>query len=407
MSTLAGLFDDDRATRDEFEPAAREVPSDAGLAEMLGGGGVDGVGVGGSRRQAQAPVDDTQRLVDLVQSAAADAAPVVLSGGGGGGKAKKSSRGHKRTDWLSVLVAVLAVGVVSGTAVFGGIQLASASPAADALQSLATDEAALVNAQQSLSATATRIEADVTAGREDAARLEPALVAVEGYSDEPARAAAMQALTDYRAGLDALVLPELPAPYSRPAIDEDSLADVGAAIDDVQARAAEMAEPTERMHALRGAVTDLRDRFVEQVAAFGATFPAWAATVNAENDQADQSFRDALTAAAAAVPSGQAGGLLGIEAMLVLPPLVDALREDNQRALDEIAAEEEAAEDAESGGSGGSDGSDWYVDPGVPPTDPGVPPTDPGVPPTDPGPVDPPVTDPPVTDPGTGEAPAG
>ena len=403
MSTLAGLFDDDRATRDEILRPAREMPSDAGLAAMLGG---DGPG-GGPRREAQAPVDDTAQLVRLVQSAAADAAPVVLSGGA---KAKKSTRGHKRTDWLSVVAAVLAVAVVSATAVFGGIQIASASPAADALQSLAADEAALVNAQQSLSATAARIEADVTAGREDAARLEPALVAVEGYSDEPARAAAVQAVRDYLAGLDALVLPE-PAPaYSRPALDEDSLADVGAAIDDVQALSAELAEPTERMQALRATVTALRDRFVAQIAAFGATFPAWAQTVVDENDQADQSFRDALTTAAAAVPTGQAGGLLGIEAMLVLPPLVEALREDHQRVLDEIAAEEADA------GRGSGGGSGWWVDPGAPPTDPGAVPTDPGAPPADPGtvpaPVDPPVTDPPVTDPpatdpGTGDGGAG
>ena len=395
MSTLAGLFDDDRATRDEFAPAARELPNDAGLAEMLGEGGRRGAGL---RREAQAEIDDAPRLIRLVESAAADAAPVVLTGGP---KTKKSSRGHKRTDWVSVIAAVIAVAVVSTTAVFGGIQVAAASPAADALQALAADEAELVNAQQSLAAAAARIEADVATGRDEAARLEPALVAVEGYSDELARAVAMQAIRDYRAGLDALVLPALPEPYERPAIDEDSLADVGAAIDEVHVLSAALAEPTEQMHALRSVVTDLRDRFVAQVAAFGATFPAWAQSVVDENDEADQSFRDALTAAAAAVPAGQADGLLGIEAMLVLPPLVEALREDHQRALDEIAAAQEAAENSGgsgsgggSGGSGSGGGSGGSEQPGVPPTDPGVP--------ADPAPVPPPVDAPvePPLDPG-------
>ena len=402
MSTLAELFDDERASRDDVAPAERVLPSDTGLAAMLGG----------RRREAQAPSDDTQRLVRLVQSAAADAAPVVLSGGA---KTKKSSRGHKRTDWLSVIVAVLAVAVVSTTAVFAGIQIASASPAAGALESLTTDEAALVNAQQSALTAAGRLEADITAGRADAARLEPALTAVEGYSDEPARAATMQAMRDYLAGLDALVLPELPAAYTRPALDEDSLAEVGAAIDHVQSLADEIAQPAQQLQALRVTVTDLRERFIAQVAAFGATFPAWAETVTAENPDADESFREAVTAAAAAVPAAQAGGMLGVEAMVALPPLVEALREDQQRALDEIAAEEEASE----GVGGGSGGSGWYDgtvpapgDAGTAPTDPGTAPTEPGtvpppvtVPPA-PAPEPPPVTDPPATEPGT-EAPVG
>ncbi|MBD7958570.1 hypothetical protein H9651_13045 [Microbacterium sp. Sa4CUA7] len=382
MSTLADLFDDDRATAPGAAAAGagpRELPGAAGLAQMLGAP---------RRETVRAPVDDTPRLVELVRSASQNAAPVVLAGGA---KSKKSSsRGRKRTDWLSVVVAVFAIGVVSATAVFAGIQFASASPAAGALDSLAADEAALVNAEQALATAAARVEADVAAAREDAARLEPALVAVEGYSDEPARAAAVQALQDYRAGLDALVLPQLPAPYARAALDEQSLADVGAAIDRVQQLSVDIDAPSQQTSALRTTVTGLRDGFAAQMAAFGTTFPAWAEGVIAENYAADETLAEALAATAAAVAVPAEGGLLGVEAMLTLPALVDALREDHQRVLDEIAAEEEARENSGGGGSGGSGSDETQPGEPAPEPEPGTEPAPEPVPEPDPG-AEPPV----------------
>lgn len=344
MNSLADLFTDDRRSSDDAARVTDAVVDDRRLAAL----------VGPPRVQHAAPrrVDEAARLTALVDEAARSASPVQIAGAGGAPKMPK--RGHKRTDWLNVSFAVLAVAVVAVVGVFGGIQLANASPAASALRALSVDEASLANGEQAIQSGVTRIDTLAAEARAEADSVEPALTAIEGYVDEPARAAAAQAIADLRAGLDAVEPPAMPEPYARPAgLNTDDLAEVGAQIDVVRERSDAVTGLTEDVRTVRAQIVALREAFVASMAALGAAFPTAAEAELEEYGQADQSFIDAVTAAAAAVPAAQAAGGLGVAEMTAYPALVDALRLDHERAIAEILAEREAARENANNNSGG------------------------------------------------------
>lgn len=349
MNSLADLFTDDRPSIDESTEVSSNLVNDGRLAALVGPPRVQRTGV---RR------NETAELVALVEDAAKSATPIGAAAKPGAPKA--SRRGHKRTDWLNVSFAILAVATVAVVGVLGGVQLANASPAASALRSLAVDEASLSNGRQAVESAVARIDALILEARADADTIEPVLASVAGYVDESARAAAQQSVTELRAGLDAVVMPEIPASYSRPTIDTDDLAEVGAQIDAVREFADELTALTDEARATRARVTELRDNFAGAIAALGSSFPMAAEDEIAEYREARQSFIDAVTLAAAAVPSAQAAGGFGAEEMAAYPALVDALREDHERAIAAIVAEREAAAERESDrtpsniGSGGS-----------------------------------------------------
>lgn len=398
MNSLADLFTDDRRSSDDAARVTDAVVDDRRLAAL----------VGPPRVQHAAPrrVDEAARLTALVDEAARSASPVQIAGAGGAPKMPK--RGHKRTDWLNVSFAVLAVAVVAVVGVFGGIQLANASPAASALRALSVDEASLANGEQAIQSGVTRIDTLAAEARAEADSVEPALTAIEGYVDEPARAAAAQAIADLRAGLDAVEPPAMPEPYARPAgLNTDDLAEVGAQIDVVRERSDAVTGLTEDVRTVRAQIVALREAFVASMAALGAAFPTAAEAELEEYGQADQSFIDAVTAAAAAVPAAQAAGGLGVAEMTAYPALVDALRLDHERAIAEILAEREAARENANNNSGGGftnpgTGSGGNTGGGETGGDTTVP-TDPAVP-TEPVP-EPPVEEPEPTVPEQPEVP--
>jgi len=401
MNSLADLFTDDRRSSDDAARVTDAAVDDRRLASLVGPPRV--------QRSSPSPADETARLTALVDEAARSASPVQIAGAGGAPKMPR--RGHKRTDWLNVSFAVLAVAVVAVVGVFGGIQLANASPAASALRALSVDEASLANGEQAIQSGITRIDTLATEARAEADSVEPALTAIEGYVDEPARTAAAQAIANLRAGLDAVEPPAMPEPYARPAgLNTDDLAEVGAQIDVVRERSDAITGLTEEVRTVRGQVVALREAFVGSMAALGATFPTAAEAEIEEYGQADQSFIDAVAAAAAAVPAAQAAGGLGVAEMSAYPALVDALRLDHERAIAEILAEREAErENANNNsgggftnpgtGGGGNTGGDTGGGEVVPP------PTEPVVPdPTPVEPVEPPVVEPePPVEGGAGE----
>ncbi|OWP20240.1 hypothetical protein CBF90_14310 [Microbacterium sp. AISO3] len=342
MNSLADLFTDDRRSGDDGIRAADSIIDERRLAAL----------VGPPRMEQAVPLarpDETGQLVAMVAAAAQSASPVHIAGKSGAPKMPR--RGHKRTDWLNVAFAVLAVAVVTVVGVFGAIQFANASPAASALRALSVDEASLANGEQAVQSGVTRIETLMAEARAEADGVEPALATVAGYVDESARAAAVQAVADLRAGLDAIEVPSTPAAYTRPAIDTDDLAQVGAQIDVVRERSDELTAMTEQTRAVRSQVVALRDAFVGSIAALGASFPASAEAEVTEYAEALPSFRDAVTAAAAAVPAAQAAGGLGAAEMVAYPPLVDALHRDHERAIAAIIAEREAARNTTGRGS--------------------------------------------------------
>ena len=345
MNSLADLFTDDRRSNDDSGPVRDEAADERRLAELVGPPRV-------TQQTSTSPRDETARLVAMVDEAARSATPVHVAGKSGTPKLPR--RGHKRTDWLNVSVGVLAVVIVAGVAVFGGIQLANASPAASALRSLSVDEASLANGEQAVRSGIERIDALVAEARADATAVEPGLAAVTGYVDEPARLAAVQAVADLRAGLDAVVAPSLPAPYARPAIDTEDLAEVGAQIDVVRERSDDLNALTDDVRTVRAQVVGLRDAFRGSINAFGATFPEAATAETTEYGQAETRFIDAVRAAAGAVPAAQAAGGLGVAEMTAYPPLVDALRVDHARAIAPIIAERGANRNTGGNTGGGS-----------------------------------------------------
>ncbi|MGV2903714.1 hypothetical protein ACNPM4_18745, partial [Microbacterium sp. AGC62] len=166
-------------------------------------------------------------------------------------------------------LAVVAL-VVAGTV--GGIQMATASPAASAVESLEADEAALLNAHQSLKTAQDRLIADIDAQTAEVAPLRSALTGTStapdpagGADDAPiavtdaaALATALAAVDAYASGLAAITVPELPAEYARADIDEDSLVEVGGAIDGVQERLVAMDDATAEARAVRERFDALR-----------------------------------------------------------------------------------------------------------------------------------------------------
>lgn len=365
MTVLADLFTDERPRARVRSPRAEG----AQLEALLGG-----------RRQAPAHHDldaDTERLRALVEEASVTAVPASAAATA---PARPSARRRRRRDGLTVAASVLAAIAVAGAAALGGVQVATASPTSSALATLTVDEAALANASVAYGEARTRLATAIEEGLDDAAQAQAAFADLFGYTDETLRSDAVVAADAYSTALEEITLPEATEPYARPYIDVDSLPEVGAAIDSVRDASMELSERLADLRVQRNAVSALADDFQGPLAAFRASFPASAAAVNAQNPGAQQSFRDAVLAAADAVSSGR----IGASAMLAYRDAVDELRADQLRAEDEART--------------GTDRSGyyWYGGSSAPtPADPV--PTDPV--PTDPAPVDPAPTDPAPVDP--------
>ncbi|WP_404443849.1 hypothetical protein LG315_10595 [Microbacterium marinum] len=373
MRTLADLFTDDVRAADERDRVMDPVVDRAKWAAILGA----------PRRSSETPrtrpVDDTAELVAMVSTASAAAA--ASRSMSSGAVPKPPRRGHKRADWVNISVAVVAVIAVAAAAAFGAVQVANSTPAASALQSLAADEAELANAEQAIALRVETIEDQIADVRGEADAAVPALAAVEGYVPDRERDAALAAVDTLIARIDAIELPTLAEPYSRPDFDASELSNVAAQIDVVRLRAETLPALTEGTQKAQSEVAAAREEFLAKIGRLGATFPAAAEAEVAANIEAEPVFAEAVIAGAEDVIRVQRAGKIGAAAMLAYPGLVDALREDHARAIEEIlSAEEPPAEDP----------GTWTPGDPVAPTDPE--PTDRE--PTDPEPTDPEPTDP-------------
>ena len=373
MSTLADLFDDERSV-------VLDTTSDE-EAETVGAHLEAMIGVPRAAASRRESAHETARLVEMVDIAAATALPITAIAGAS--PAPGPVRGHKRTDWVNVVAAVIAVVVVAGAAVFGVVQIASASPTASAVRALTADEASLVNAQQAFESTRGRTQAAIDADIATIDLLDPTLASLSGTVDETARANAVSASAAFRSALDAITLPVAPAPYQRPAIDEDSLSDVGGAIDAVRIDSVVLGDLTADLREIRGSLITLEQSFLAQMQTFATTIPPAAAAVNGENADAEQTFRDAVTGTAAAMAAVMNSAKAGSTEATAYVAAVGALRADQARAVAEAATAEEAERLRNSGGGyDGGFGSPEVVSPEAP------------IVPTDPVPTVPPVVEP-------------
>ena len=296
---------------------------------------------------------DARALADMVQAAARTAVPV---GAGSGEPSRSKKRARRSVDAVTLSAAALAVVslVVAGTV--GGIQMATASPAASAVESLEADEAALLNAHQSLKTAQDRLVADVDAQTAEAAQLRSTLTGTStapdpagelddaplAVTDAAALATALAAVDAYTSGLEAITVPELPAEYARADIDEDSLVEVGGAIDGVQERLVAMDDATAEARAVRERFDALRPTVDEAVAAYAASFVPAAAAAIARYPDGEESLRAAVSDVAARVAAADLWSAEGRSALAAYRDAYVALAADQLR----FEIEREQREDA-------------------------------------------------------------
>ena len=254
------------------------------------------------------PLADTNELMRRVDAAARNAEPIAV---GTADAARPAKRSRRRWDPLATAVGALAVITVVAAAAVGGVQMATASPAASSVVSLEADEAALQNAHQALTATRNRLVTDIETQTAAAAVLRGALVAtstapdpasdggeVIPVTDPAALASALAAVDTYAAGLAAITVPKLPAEYQRGDIDEESLEDVGSAIDRAQEKLVALDGATTEMRTIRAQFDALRAPADAAVAAYAASFAGAAEAAKSTYPEADEALKARLTEAA-------------------------------------------------------------------------------------------------------------
>ncbi|MFB8189651.1 hypothetical protein ACFC14_10030 [Microbacterium sp. NPDC055988] len=296
---------------------------------------------------------DARALADMVEAAARTAVPV---GAGSGESSRPKKRPRRSIDAVTLAAASLAVValVVAGTV--GGIQMATASPAASAVESLEADEAALLNAHQSLKTAGDRLVADIDAQTAEAAQLRSTLTGTStaadpagelddaplAVTDAAALATALAAVDAYASGLAGITVPSLPADYVRDDIDADSLVEVGGAIDGVQERLVAMDAATAEARAVRERLDALRPTADAAVAAYAASFVPAADAAIARYPDAEDSLRTAVSDAAARVAAADLWTAEGRSALAAYRDAFAALAADQLRFEIEREQREEA-----------------------------------------------------------------
>lgn len=297
------------------------------------------------------PLADTTQLIDMVEAARRSAVSVAVRTDE---PERAPRRVRRRVDALTLSAAVVAVVAVVAATTVGGIQMATASPAASALESLEADEAAVQNAAQSLKTAHDRLVADIDAQSADITALRGALTSTAtvpdpaggpedaplAVSDDTARTAALAALDTYAAGLAAIVVPDLPREYERPDIDEDSLVEVGGAIDGVQERLVALDEATAEARALRTQLDALRPPADAAVDALAASFGSMADAAVARYPDADEAMRVAVSDAAARIAGADLWGADGRAALAAYRDAFAALAAEQLRIEIEREAED-------------------------------------------------------------------
>ncbi|WP_149084562.1 hypothetical protein [Microbacterium sp. 1S1] len=338
MTALDELFPDGPRT-DRGGSGAREAASDARLREL--------VGDPRTRSPRPAELTDTREIARRAEAAARSAVPFAATAPT---VAREAPRRRRRPDLLSASAAGLAVVAVIAAVTVGGIQAATASPADSALESLRADEATIQNAQQALVTTRDGIVADIGTQTAEATALRSALLdtatvpdplsseeGVLDVTDPGPRQAAVAALDTYLAGLAAIEVPDAPAEYRREELDEDSLVEVGSAIDEAQEHLVALDRETVEMRAVRTRLDGLRPAAEPALTAFTASFVPSAETATDERPGAEESFRVAVTQTAATISAADPWSAEAQTAYAAYRDAFRALVEDQVRAEREEA----------------------------------------------------------------------
>lgn len=216
--------------------------------------------------------------------------------------------------------------------------------------------------------SAAALVAAVADAQKSAVAFAAPLAALQGSSDEPARLAAESARQTYVAALAAVKAPS--------ALKNETNATLDQAERQIATGQSSLAAATA---GFKGAIRT-----------FWQSIPAYAATAVQDNADAEESFRTAVTTAAAAVAGADPFGPTPFAAMESWRTALAALVADQARAVAESESNSSGYTDGDTGTGTGSQPSTPSTPPEQPaPTDP-TPTTEPSTPPTDtPAPTDP------------------
>ena len=248
-----------------------------------------------------------------------------------------------RRHRLMVTSTIFVVVLVGIGAFFGLRQFAADGPTDESTASLVEGQKALEADLRELESARGDALAVKQASLDDAAHLEATLTQLAGFADAPTLANVTQAVAAHRAGLEAVVVPDLPDADLFGDVGSDTADGVEAEREQVRQRRVTVAELIAEVERIEPRVTAMDAALAEASEAFVATIPAHVDVLIADNPIASEAFREALPPAAAAVIASVVGVRFGPAQVQAYVAAVTALRADNDRAR----AENQAREDAE------------------------------------------------------------
>ena len=244
----------------------------------------------------------------------------------------------KRVRWSVAASVVLLVAVVVASVMLAQTLAANDRAAQAVAASVAELESAEADATEPyglMEAAIAEYDAAVLSARAAADGAAPALASVAGMADETALAAANAALAALVAQLDTTTPAAPPGPYERGDVDMTDVDELAAATQTATNRAERIATATREWRAAKAALAEKVAALTAAQVALGSSLPATAVIIVDANQQAEQSFRDAVIAASVAVGAAQAAGGSGDAELLAFAAAVTALRADEARAQDE------------------------------------------------------------------------
>ena len=281
----------------------------------------------------------SKRAVKREARRAAKAAAAAQAAQGEFASTPRGMRAWSKGTWWAVGTAVvLILALVGGSIYVSQLLQAQAAQLETATAEFEAAADAADNPVPAMEAAYAEYDTAAAAARAAADSAAPALAAVAGMSDQAALDAANAAAGAIIPLLDSTTLPERPAVYTAPeAASFDDLQAAESATADARGYSADVTAVTEEVKAATAAVTQHVTALTEAQRALGATLPATAEAIAADNDLAWQEFRDGVIAAAAAVGSAQSAGASGDAELLAYAAAVTALREDQLRAEEQAS----------------------------------------------------------------------
>jgi hypothetical protein len=234
--------------------------------------------------------------------------------------------------FFSVAAAVVLVAAIVAGAVFGAQTLAANARLDDARKALSAAQASVRQPATDLAAATTAYDATAKSARAASDSSKTVLAALAGTTDGKPLAAAIAANAALAKTL-AEPAPVAPEPYTPAHIDTS---DVRAVIAETHRAREAVRTLTSTTTTLKTATSDIGRLLAGLTSAkkvLGSSLPKTASTLLVEDAQAAQSFRDDVTAKAAAVVKAQAAGKSGDAELLAWAAAVKALRADQARAV--------------------------------------------------------------------------